>query len=139
VAGVATGATAAVLAAHVLERAGDYSLAAVYVVTGFAILTIGACFAELKAYMFEGPDARGNAAYRVFGSWQLFFLAVIPLTLAAVLGYSAAHLGDWLLGRPEPVACGVLGAGVGAIVYVPVRRTCLWWLGPAPTEEEPEA
>jgi hypothetical protein len=134
-AGAAIGAASAVLAAEVLERARDLSLPAVYVVTGFTILMIGACLCGVRTwFLSEG----GKAAYRVMGSWRIFLLIVLPLTTVAVLGYSSAHLGDWLLGRPEPVACGLLGASLGAVASVPIRRTCLWWLGPAPIEDDPE-
>jgi hypothetical protein len=138
VAGVVTGAVAAVLAAEVLERARDLSLPAVYVVTGFAIVMIGMCAAQYPVPGWTHDD-QGKARYHLLREQDVFFGVVILLTLLAVLGYAAAHLADWLLGRPGPMAYGLLGAGLGALASVPVRRACLWWLGPAPTDEEPEA
>src|SRR5262245_55915892 len=93
----ALGALGAVLAAQVRERARDLSLPAVYVLTAFAILGIGAYLCQVRTwFLHEG----GKAAYRVIGSWKIFLLNVIPLSTVAVLGYSSAHLGDWLFGRP---------------------------------------
>jgi hypothetical protein len=142
--GAIVGVVSAIIAKHILQRAGDNSLPAVYVVTIFTILLIGACTSGLRTwFLHEG----GQAGYRVLGSMKIFNLTVIPLTMMAVVGYSSIHLADLLLGRAEAATYGIVGSVVGGVFALLLWCIARWFVrnskgdngdgNPAPIRTDP--
>jgi len=124
--GAIVGVASAIIAKHILERAGDNSLPAVYAVTMFTILLIGACTSGVRTWFLnEG----GQAGYRVLGSWKIFRLTVIPLTVMAIVGYASTYLTDLLFERAEATKYGIVGAVVGGVSALVSWCIARWFMG----------
>jgi hypothetical protein len=122
---IAVGAIVGVASAIIARKIGDNSLPAVYAVTMFAILLIGACTSGLRTwFLHEG----GQAGYRVLGSMKIFNLTVIPLTIMAVVGYSSIHLGDLFFGRAGAATYGIVGSVVGGVSALLLWCIARWFM-----------